>query len=117
MCWNACHKKTVLSACNFKMVCSLVSVRIAPPDRKLTHPPMSEQLISSTLSSPSSDAPDPCAKETILSALKKRKKRTVKEEEQIFIDSQENKRRCHDSSGSGPLVFEALWLIESLLLL
>ncbi|XP_039693486.1 nuclear envelope pore membrane protein POM 121C-like isoform X2 [Pteropus medius] len=90
------------------MVCSPVTVRIAPPDRKLTRLPMSKQLISSTLSSPSSDAPDPCAKETILSALKERKKRTVKEEEQIFTDSQENKRRCHDSRGSGPSVFESL---------
>ncbi|XP_015446366.1 nuclear envelope pore membrane protein POM 121C-like [Pteropus alecto] len=90
------------------MVCSPVTVRIAPPDRKLTRLPMSKQLICSTLSSPSSDAPDPCAKETILSALKERKKRTVKEEEQIFTDSQENKRRCHDSSGSGPSVFESL---------
>lgn len=51
-------------------------------------------MISSTLSSPSSNAPDPCAKETVLSALKEKKKRTVEEEEdQIFTDSQENKRR------------------------
>ncbi|KAK1344905.1 hypothetical protein QTO34_013609 [Cnephaeus nilssonii] len=106
--WNGYHKKTVLSPHNSKMVCSPVTVRIAPPDSKLTRSPITEQLISSTLSSPSSNAPDPCAKETVLSALKERKKRTVEEEEQIFTDGQENKRRRHDSSGSGHSAFEPL---------
>nr|XP_019610526.1 PREDICTED: nuclear envelope pore membrane protein POM 121 isoform X2 [Rhinolophus sinicus] len=108
VCWNGYHKKTVLSARNSKMVCSPVTVRIAPPDSKLTHFPVPEQLISSTLSSPSSNAPDPCAKETVLSALKERKKRTVEEEEQILADGQENKRRRHDSSGSGHSAFEPM---------
>ena len=49
--------------------------------------------MTSALSSTSSNAPDPCAKETVLSALKERKKRTVEEEEQILTDGQENKRR------------------------
>ncbi|XP_036135477.1 nuclear envelope pore membrane protein POM 121C [Molossus molossus] len=90
------------------MVCSPVTVRIAPPDSKLTRSPIPEQLISSTLSLPSNNTPDPCAKETVLSALKERKKRTVEEEEQIFSDGQENKRRRHDSSGSGHSAFEPL---------
>uniref|UniRef100_A0A8D0ZRS6 Nuclear envelope pore membrane protein POM 121C n=1 Tax=Sus scrofa TaxID=9823 RepID=A0A8D0ZRS6_PIG len=108
VCWNGCHKKTVLSARNSKMVCSPVTVRIAPPDSKLIRSPLPEQVISSTLSSPSTSAPDPCAKETVLSALKERKKRTVEEEDQIFADGQENKRRRHDSSGSGHSAFEPL---------
>uniref|UniRef100_G1LX81 Nuclear envelope pore membrane protein POM 121C n=1 Tax=Ailuropoda melanoleuca TaxID=9646 RepID=G1LX81_AILME len=90
------------------MVCSPVTVRIAPPDSKWTRSPIPEQTINSTLSSPSSNAPDPCAKETVLSALKEKKKRTVEEEDQIFSDSQENKRRRHDSSGSGHSAFEPL---------
>ncbi|XP_072608991.1 nuclear envelope pore membrane protein POM 121C [Vulpes vulpes] len=108
VCWNGYHKKTVLSARNSKMVCSPVTVRIAPPDSKWIRSPIPEQTINSTLSSPSSNAPDPCAKETVLSALKERKKRTVEEEDQIFSDSQENKRRRHDSSGSGHSAFEPL---------
>uniref|UniRef100_A0A667IM65 POM121 transmembrane nucleoporin C n=1 Tax=Lynx canadensis TaxID=61383 RepID=A0A667IM65_LYNCA len=108
VCWNGYHKKTVLSARNSKMVCSPVTVRIAPPDSKLARSPIPEQIINSTLSSPSNNAPDPCAKETVLSALKERKKRTVEEEDQIFFDSQENKRRRHDSSGSGHSAFEPL---------
>ncbi|XP_057604077.1 nuclear envelope pore membrane protein POM 121C [Hippopotamus amphibius kiboko] len=108
VCWNGYHKKTVLSARNSKMVCSPVTVRIAPPDSKLTRSPLPEQILSSPLSSPSTSAPDPCAKETVLNALKERKKRTVEEEDQIFADGQENKRRRHDSSGSGHSAFEPL---------
>ncbi|XP_032003885.1 nuclear envelope pore membrane protein POM 121C-like [Hylobates moloch] len=90
------------------MVCSPVTVRIAPPDRRFSHSAIPEQIISSTLSSPSSNAPDPCAKETVLSALKEKKKRRTVEEDQIFLDGQENKRRRHDSSGSGHSAFEPL---------
>lgn len=75
------------------MVCSPVTVRIAPPDSKLFRSPMPEQILSTTLSSPSSNAPDPCAKETVLNALKEKKKRTVAEEDQLHLDGQENKRR------------------------
>ncbi|XP_040587153.1 nuclear envelope pore membrane protein POM 121C isoform X2 [Mesocricetus auratus] len=107
VCWNGGHKKAVLSARNSRMVCSPVTVRIAPPDSKLLRSPMPEQILNTTLSSPSSTAPDPCAKETVLSALKERKKRTV-EEDQLPLDGQENKRRRHDSSGSGHSAFEPL---------
>ncbi|XP_030868560.1 nuclear envelope pore membrane protein POM 121 isoform X2 [Gorilla gorilla gorilla] len=106
VCWNGYHKKAVLSPRNSRMVCSPVTVRIAPPDRRFSRSAIPEQIISSTLSSPSSNAPDSCAKETVLSALKE-KKRTVEEEDQIFLDSQENKRRRHDS-GNGHSAFEPL---------
>nr|XP_006971351.1 nuclear envelope pore membrane protein POM 121C isoform X1 [Peromyscus maniculatus bairdii] len=108
VCWNGGHKKTVLSARNSRMVCSPVTVRIAPPDSKLLRSPMPEQMLNTALSSPSSNAPDPCAKETVLSALKEKKKRTVEEEDQLPLDGQENKRRRHDSSGSAHSAFEPL---------
>ncbi|XP_049643797.1 nuclear envelope pore membrane protein POM 121C [Suncus etruscus] len=108
VCWNGYHKKAVLSARNSKMVCSPVTVRIAPPDSRLARTPLSEQGVSSPLSSPSSNTPDPCAKETVLSALRERKKRAVEEEDHIFAEGQENKRRRHDSSGSGHSAFEPL---------
>ncbi|XP_075420986.1 nuclear envelope pore membrane protein POM 121C-like [Tenrec ecaudatus] len=108
VCWNGYHKKTVLSPRNSKMVCSPVTVRIAPPDSKSIRSPGPEQIISSTLSTPSGNVPDPCAKEVVLSALKERKKRTVEEDDQLFPDGQENKRRRHDSSGSGHSAFEPL---------
>ncbi|KAI5138798.1 hypothetical protein MUG91_G717n1 [Manis pentadactyla] len=54
-------------------------------------------------------APDPWSKEAVLLALErwKRKKRTVEEEEeQTSVAGQEDKRRCHDSSGSGHSAFK-----------
>lgn len=52
-----------------------------------------EQILDTSLSPPSSSAPDPCAKETVLNALKEKKRRTVAEEDQLHLDGQENKRR------------------------
>ncbi|XP_057342634.1 nuclear envelope pore membrane protein POM 121C-like [Manis pentadactyla] len=55
------------------------------------------------------NAPDPWSKEAVLLALErwKRKKRTVEEEEdQTSTAGQEDKRRCHDSSGSGHSAFK-----------
>ncbi|KAI5139914.1 Bmerb Domain-Containing Protein 1 [Manis pentadactyla] len=53
-------------------------------------------------------APDPWSKEAVLRALErwKRKKRTVEEEEDQTSAGQEDKRRCHDSSGSGHSAFK-----------
>ena len=85
-----------------------MTVRFAPLDSKLTRSQLPEQIISSALSSPSTGAPDPCVKETVRSTLKERKKRRVEEEDQIFADGQENKRRCHASSRSGDSAFEVL---------
>ncbi|XP_059573431.1 nuclear envelope pore membrane protein POM 121C isoform X3 [Alligator mississippiensis] len=94
VCWDGFQKKSVLSARNSSMVQSPVTVKIAPPDSNLSHSPI-------TL--------DPCAKETVLSALKESRKRAVEEEDdQTFPNEQENKRRRHDSSGSGQSAFEPL---------
>ncbi|XP_006889854.1 PREDICTED: nuclear envelope pore membrane protein POM 121C [Elephantulus edwardii] len=108
VCWNGYHKKAVLSPRNSKMVCSPVTVRIAPPHSKLVRSAVPEQIVGSSLSSPSANTPDPCARETVLRALKERKKRTVEEEDPLVSDGQENKRRRHDSSGSGHSAFEPL---------
>ncbi|XP_009577160.1 PREDICTED: nuclear envelope pore membrane protein POM 121-like, partial [Fulmarus glacialis] len=71
-----------------------------------------EQLIS-PVAFPSNSSLDPCAKETVLNAIKESRKRAVEEEEeedqdQAFGSDQESKRRRHDSSGSGQSAFEPL---------
>ncbi|NWX13718.1 P121C protein, partial [Aegotheles bennettii] len=55
-------------------------------------------------------SPDPCARETVLNAIKESRKRAVEEEEEdpAFGNDQESKRRRHDSSGSGQSAFEPL---------
>ncbi|KFQ96758.1 Nuclear envelope pore membrane protein POM 121C, partial [Nipponia nippon] len=69
-----------------------------------------EQLIS-PVAFPANSSLDPCAKETVLSAIKESRKRAVEEEgeeDQAFGNDQESKRRRHDSSGSGQSAFEPL---------
>ncbi|KGL75890.1 Nuclear envelope pore membrane protein POM 121, partial [Tinamus guttatus] len=68
-----------------------------------------EQLLSPMAFTPNSSL-DPCAKETVLNAIKESRKRAVEEEEedQAFGNDQESKRRRHDSSGSGQSAFEPL---------
>ncbi|KFQ61621.1 Nuclear envelope pore membrane protein POM 121, partial [Pelecanus crispus] len=69
-----------------------------------------EQPIS-PVAFPASSSLDPCAKETVLNAIKESRKRAVEEEEeedQAFGNDQESKRRRHDSSGSGQSAFEPL---------
>ncbi|XP_050784863.1 nuclear envelope pore membrane protein POM 121 isoform X2 [Gopherus flavomarginatus] len=90
------------------MVHSPVTVKIARPDSNLARSPLLEQLVSPMALSCNSTV-DPCAKETVLSALKESRKRAVEEEDdQSFPSGQENKRRRHDSSGSGQSAFEPL---------
>ncbi|NWR38683.1 PO121 protein, partial [Tachuris rubrigastra] len=73
--------------------------------------PSLEQLVS-PLAFPATSSPDPCAKETVLNAIRESRKRAVEEEEeeedQTFGNDQECKRRRHDSSGSGQSAFEPL---------
>ncbi|NXJ69757.1 P121C protein, partial [Rostratula benghalensis] len=89
---------------------SPVTVRIAPPTPGAARSPALEQLIS-PLAFPASSSPDPCAKETVLNAIRESRKRAVEEEEeedQAFGNDQESKRRRHDSGGSGQSAFEPL---------
>ncbi|XP_053817154.1 LOW QUALITY PROTEIN: nuclear envelope pore membrane protein POM 121 [Vidua chalybeata] len=89
---------------------SPVTVRIAPPAVGIARSPALEQLVS-PLAFPATSSPDPCAKETVLNAIRESRKRAVEEEDeedQTFGNDQENKRRRHDSSGSGQSAFEPL---------
>ncbi|XP_021271777.1 nuclear envelope pore membrane protein POM 121 [Numida meleagris] len=81
----------------------LPSPHVVPPHPRL------EQLLSPVALLPGS-SPDPCAKETVLNAIKESRKRAVEEEEeeQALGNDQESKRRRHDSSGSGQSAFEPL---------
>ncbi|NWT60167.1 P121C protein, partial [Erythrocercus mccallii] len=89
---------------------SPVTVRIAPPAVGIARSPALEQLVS-PLAFPATSSSDPCAKETVLNAIRESRKRAVEEEEeedQTFGHDQESKRRRHDSSGSGQSAFEPL---------
>ncbi|XP_069082874.1 nuclear envelope pore membrane protein POM 121-like isoform X2 [Pleurodeles waltl] len=105
--WDGYQRKNVLTAKNSTVVHSPVTVKIAPPDSKIARSPIFNHLTSPVLKSVTNVSPDPCARETVLNALKASRKRVV-EEDITHLDGQENKRRRHDSSGSGQSAFESL---------
>ncbi|XP_061868061.1 nuclear envelope pore membrane protein POM 121 isoform X2 [Colius striatus] len=87
------------------------TLRIPLPVAGPARSPALEQLIS-PVAFPTNSSPDPCAKETVLNAIRESRKRAVEQEEeeddQAFENNQESKRRRHDSSGSGQSAFEPL---------
>ncbi|NXO51503.1 P121C protein, partial [Aramus guarauna] len=110
--WEGCSARSVPWARRAGPFRSPVTVRIAQPAAGLARSPALEQLIS-PVAFPANSSLDPCAKETVLNAIKESRKRAVEEEEeeeedQAFGNDQESKRRRHDSSGSGQSAFEPL---------
>ncbi|XP_039202135.1 nuclear envelope pore membrane protein POM 121-like isoform X2 [Crotalus tigris] len=111
ICWDEYRRKNRLSIHHSSMAHSPVTVKIARPESNIGRSPLLEQLVSPVaFSSASNTILDPCAKETVLNALKESRKRAVEEEEeeQNFPSGQENKKRRHDSTGSGHSAFEPL---------
>ncbi|XP_026564258.1 nuclear envelope pore membrane protein POM 121 [Pseudonaja textilis] len=111
VCWDEHRRKNRLSIHHSSIAHSPVTVKIARPESSIGRSPLLEQLVSPVAFSPASNTIlDPCAKETVLNALKESRKRTVEEEEedQNFPNGQENKKRRHDSTGSGHSAFEPL---------
>nr|XP_038021632.1 nuclear envelope pore membrane protein POM 121C [Anas platyrhynchos] len=107
-CWDACPRRSAAWARRAGPARSPVTVRIARPGG-LARSPALEQL-TSPVAFLANSSPDPCAKETVLNAIKESRKRPVEEEEenQVLGNDQESKRRRHDSSGSGQSAFEPL---------
>ncbi|XP_059829061.1 nuclear envelope pore membrane protein POM 121 isoform X2 [Hypanus sabinus] len=103
--WDGYQKKNVLSSRNSIMVHSPVTVKIARPDASIIPSPLLDQMMSPA----ASPLVDPCSKATVLNALKESRKRMVEDDpERSLISEHENKRRRHDSSGSGHSAFEPL---------
>ncbi|XP_067864149.1 nuclear envelope pore membrane protein POM 121 isoform X2 [Heptranchias perlo] len=103
--WDGYQKKNVLSSRNSAMVHSPVTVKIARPDASIMRSPLFDHVMSPAVS----PLIDPCSKATVLSALKESRKRMVEDDaERTLISERENKRRRHDSSGSGHSAFEPL---------
>ncbi|XP_075052763.1 nuclear envelope pore membrane protein POM 121 [Mixophyes fleayi] len=101
------QRKSLLSPKNY-MVRSPVTVKIARPDPNITRSPVLDNLLSPCPASPPVlSAPDPCAKETVLNAIRESRKRINKDEEYNVVGDLENKRRRQASSGSAESSFES----------
>ncbi|XP_042750429.1 nuclear envelope pore membrane protein POM 121-like, partial [Lagopus leucura] len=110
-CWDGVVRRSAAWTRRAGPARSPVTVRIGRP-RSPARSPVLEQLLSPVALLPGG-GPDPCAKETVLNAIKESRKRVVEEEEdeeeqQALGSDQESKRRRHDSSGSGQSAFEPL---------
>ncbi|XP_069801277.1 nuclear envelope pore membrane protein POM 121 [Dendropsophus ebraccatus] len=95
-------RKTLLSPKHYQLR-SPVTVKIARPDPNITRSPVLNSLLSPHLASPSVTIapPDPCARETVLNAIRESRKRISKDEDYSADRGMENKRRRQVSSGSG----------------
>ncbi|XP_053313352.1 nuclear envelope pore membrane protein POM 121 [Spea bombifrons] len=111
VCLDGYQRKTLLSPRNHGFR-SPVTVKIARPDASTAHSPVLN-LLSPSPASPSTQCPpDPCAKETVLNAIRESKKRLNKDDDNTVFGGIVNKRRRHGSRGSGagfePLVTNGL---------
>ncbi|NXJ08993.1 PO121 protein, partial [Odontophorus gujanensis] len=107
--WDSCVRRSSAWTRRAGPARSPVTVRVGRPGGSACSPTL-ERLLSPVALLPGS-SPDPCAKETVLDAIKKNRKRAVEEEEkqeQALGNDHESKRRRHDSSGSGQSAFEPL---------
>ncbi|XP_072209895.1 nuclear envelope pore membrane protein POM 121 isoform X2 [Excalfactoria chinensis] len=108
-CWDGAVRRSTVWARRACPTRSPVTVRIGRPGGPARSPVL-ERLLSPVALLPGA-SPDPCAKETVLNAIKESRKRAVEEEEeeeQVPGNDPDSKRRRHDSSGSGQSAFEPL---------
>ncbi|XP_026366940.1 POM121-like protein 2 [Ursus arctos] len=103
--WDSYLKRTIWSIRHPRAAGSPVTIRIAPPERRALPCPSPAKVVDSAGSSPSEKPPDPCAKETVLRALRECKKGRVRFEEALVSEGWPSERR---SPGTRPSAFKPL---------
>ncbi|KAG9485801.1 hypothetical protein GDO78_008730 [Eleutherodactylus coqui] len=95
--------RKILLSPKYSQLRSPGTVKIARPDPNISRSPVLTSLLSPSTASPSPSCPppDPCAKETVLNAIRESRKRMNKDEQYTAGGGIENKRRRQASSGSG----------------
>ncbi|KAG5197210.1 hypothetical protein JEQ12_010664 [Ovis aries] len=108
--WEGYFKRSVWSLRHPRAIWSPVTIKIVPPERTVPPSASPEEVINSAGSSPSERLPDPCAKETVLRALKECKKGKVRFKEPLFQESFDCKRSIPETRPSAfkPLVKEGV---------
>uniref|UniRef100_A0A8C3W9U3 POM121-like protein 2 n=1 Tax=Catagonus wagneri TaxID=51154 RepID=A0A8C3W9U3_9CETA len=98
--WESYFKRSIWSLRHPRAIWSPVTIKIAPPE--LTVPPSASpaEVINSAVSSPSEKHPDPCAKETVLRALRDCKKGNVRLEQPLFPESLVSEQRILETRPS-----------------
>ncbi|XP_005696782.2 PREDICTED: POM121-like protein 2 [Capra hircus] len=108
--WEGYVKRSVWSLRHPRAIWSPVTIKIGPPERTVPPSAPPEEVINSAGSLPSERLPDPCAKETVLRALKECKKGKVRFKEPLFHESFDCKRSIPETRPSAfkPLVKEGV---------
>ncbi|XP_055262913.1 POM121-like protein 2 [Moschus berezovskii] len=108
--WEGYFKRSIWSLRHPRAIWSPVTIKIGPPKRTVPRSASPAEVINSAGSSPSERLPDPCAKETVLRALKECKKGKMRLEEPLFHESFDCKRSIPETRPSAfkPLVKEGV---------
>ncbi|XP_045862189.1 POM121-like protein 2 [Meles meles] len=104
--WDSYLPRTLWSLRHPRAAGSPVTIKIAPPERRALPSTSPAEDTDSAGSSPSEKPPDPCAKETVLRALRECKKGRVRFDEPLFPEGSHSERRSPDTPASAfkPLV-------------
>ncbi|XP_001495134.5 POM121-like protein 2 [Equus caballus] len=103
--WESYFRRSIWSLRHPRAVWSPVTIKIAPPQRGVPPCTSPAEVINSAGSLPSEKTPDPCAKESVLRALRECKKGKVRLEDPLFPESLDSKRR---SAETRPSAFKLL---------
>ncbi|XP_004441830.1 PREDICTED: POM121-like protein 2 [Ceratotherium simum simum] len=98
--WESYFKRSIWSLRHPRAIWSPVTIKIAPPERRVPPSTSPAEIINSEGSSPSERTLDPCAKETVLRVLRECKKGRVRLEEPLFPESLDSKRRSPETRPS-----------------
>ncbi|XP_006220387.2 POM121-like protein 2 [Vicugna pacos] len=104
--WESYFKRSVWSLRHPRAIWSPVTIKIAPPERTAPCSSSPVEVIDCAGPSLSKKPSDPCAKETVLRALRECKKGKVRLEEPLFPESLDLKRRTPETRPSAfkPLI-------------
>uniref|UniRef100_A0A8C0CVH4 POM121-like protein 2 n=1 Tax=Balaenoptera musculus TaxID=9771 RepID=A0A8C0CVH4_BALMU len=98
--WESYFKRSIWSLRHPRAIWSPVTIRLAPRERTAPPSTAAAEETNSAGFSPSEKPPDPCAKETVLRALRECKKGKVRWEERLFHESLDSRRRIPETRPS-----------------
>ncbi|XP_001094164.5 POM121-like protein 2 [Macaca mulatta] len=98
--WETYLKRTIWSLRHPRPIWSPVTIKITPPDERVSPSTSPEDVIALAEPPPSEEPSDPCSKETVLRALRECRKGKGRLEEPLFPEGLDSKRRSPETKPS-----------------
>ncbi|XP_050644849.1 POM121-like protein 2 [Macaca thibetana thibetana] len=98
--WETYLKRTIWSLRHPRPIWSPVTIKITPPDGRVSPSTSPEDVIALAEPPPSEEPSDPCSKETVLRALRECRKGKGRLEEPLFPEGLDSKRRSPETRPS-----------------